>query len=209
MVLPRLGISSSRLVRLLIYNEACDGVPLDPASRRRTQSILSIFTQKNVRSDMASDRSPDREAYKGSYMVIGIGRDICVLERCSCSSSGACQLLWPCIRLHADRSSLLTALLYFVRLSTPLLCLSCKLQVQRSCASSSRANSVLLSVLLGTSLYLITHCVISHMRLVQSASITSRSGQHAFAAALLFTCACYTTDCLLAFVRSSLARMHI
>ena len=27
--------------------------------------------------------------------------------------------------------------------------------------------------------------------------------------ALLFTCSCYTTDCLLAFVRSSLARMHI
>ena len=27
--------------------------------------------------------------------------------------------------------------------------------------------------------------------------------------ALLFTCSCYTTDCLLAFVRSSLTRMHI
>ena len=34
-------------------------------------------------------------------------------------------------------------------------------------------------------------------------------GGTTYAAALLFTCACYTTDCLLAFVRSSLARMHI
>ena len=47
---------------------------------------------------------------------------------------------------------------------------------------------------------IMTYTTLTHMHAL--------TGQHAYTA-LLFTCACYTTDSLLAFVRSSLARMHI
>ncbi len=49
MCLPRLGNRSSRLLRIVIYDGAFDGVPMDPAS---------TFPPKNVRIEIASDESP-------------------------------------------------------------------------------------------------------------------------------------------------------
>lgn len=136
MCLPRLGNRSNRLLRIVIYDGAVDGVPLDPASRRRRAH--SPRRTSELRSHQTKARFERHRKLRTWYSaLVGISAS-CAAIAAAATHANCCGRVLFSMQTARHRSAV------FARLPTPLLCLSCKMQIQKYCASSTRANSVLL-----------------------------------------------------------------